>query len=295
MKPMPTSPDPTILQSLDGLLHALELEPIGNDRFRLANDPSRFPQLFGGQLVAHELHAMNATVDGLAPSSVHAYFVAGGTPDQPVELAVERVHDGRTIATRRVAITQGTRVALVAIGSFHTNTVGAEGSGDRPVAPSPEDLPTLQDWARAAPDSSGDRRHTWIGHPPPLEIRIGESPTFLSGAHETTTRSHWLRIPRPVGDNPDLHAVLLTYASDYFLLDMALRNHPDRLGWDEAVGTSLDHTVWLHRPVSFDRWHLYVQELLAFNGHRGLVQGRIYDQDGPLVATVAQEVLVRAR
>jgi acyl-CoA thioesterase-2 len=292
---MPPVPDPAILDALDGLLRALELEPVGDDRFRLTNEPSRFPNLFGGQLVAQGLHAMTATVDGLQPSSIHAYFVTSGLPGHPVEIAVDRVRDGRTMATRRATVVQGGRCLLTAIGSFHTNGPGPSVGAPPPPVPPPDDLRSLQDWARDASDRLGDGARRWIERPPPLELRIGESPTFLTGAHATSPRSHWFRLPRPVGDDARLHAVLLTYASDYFLLDMAVRCCPESVRWDQLAGTSLDHAVWLHRPVRFDRWHLATHDTLAVAGQRGLVRGTIHDEDGTLVATVAQEVLLRPR
>jgi acyl-CoA thioesterase-2 len=106
-------------------------------------------------------------------------------------------------------------------------------------------------------------------------------------------RPHWLRLPAPVGDDPSLHAVLLTYASDYFLLDMAVRGHPDPDVLDRTASSSLDHAVWIHRPVRVDDWHLYVQEALAVVGHRGLVRGTFYDTAGEIVATAQQEVILQ--
>ena len=134
---------------------------------------------------------------------------------------------------------------------------------------------------------------TWVDQPPPLELRIGEAPTFLGGAPTDGTRSHWMRVPRDVGDDPLLHTALLAYASDYLLLDMAFRSYPERDAATRFTGSSLDHTLWFHRPVRFDRWHLHSQQTLAVVGHRGLVQGAIHDADGHLVASAVQEVLVR--
>lgn len=102
-----------------------------------------------------------------------------------------------------------------------------------------------------------------------------------------------MRLPRAVGDDPLLHSVLLAYSSDYLLLDMALRSHPGPLSVASFTGFSVDHALWLHRPVQFDRWHLHTQQLLAISGHRGLVRGAIHDIDGHLVASTTQEVLVR--
>jgi acyl-CoA thioesterase-2 len=121
---------------------------------------------------------------------------------------------------------------------------------------------------------------------------VGEAPTFLGGPAAESARSHWMRLPRGVGDDPLLHAALLAYASDYLLLDMAFRSYPEPPAPTRLTGSSLDHSLWFHRPVRFDRWHLHTQETLAVSGHRGLVQGAIHDADGHLVANAMQEVLV---
>ena len=102
-----------------------------------------------------------------------------------------------------------------------------------------------------------------------------------------------MRLPRDVGDDPLLHTALLAYASDYLLLDMAFRSRPERVAAKLFTGFSLDHTLWFHRPVRFDRWHVHTQQTLVISGHRGLVQGAIHDEDGHLVATVMQECLAR--
>jgi acyl-CoA thioesterase-2 len=135
----------------------------------------------------------------------------------------------------------------------------------------------------------------WIDRPPPLEIRIGEPTRFFGGPRAPGPRTHWMRLPRDVGDDPRLHSVLLAYASDYLLLDMALRSHPVDVTVASATSFSVDHAIWLHRPIRFDEWHRYTQELIAVSGDRGLVRGAIHTRDGHLVATVTQEVLVRVR
>jgi acyl-CoA thioesterase-2 len=197
------------------------------------------------------------------------------------------------MATRRVTLSQGDRCVLVALGSFHTNGPGPSLRVDPPAAaPDPESLPTLQEWAAQAPAARGELARLWIDRPPPLEIRLEESPTFLTHAKRAGPRSYWVRLPRPVDDDRRLHAALLTYASDYFLVDAAVRNRPDDVGWSELVAPSVDHAVWLHRPVHLDRWHLYTQQTIALDGERALVQGQLRD-DGLVVATVAQEILMR--
>ena len=276
-----------ILHGLERLLQALELEPLGDDRYGVIAEPGRFDRIFGGQLLAQALVAAAATVDGKAPQSLHAYFVEGGAPGEPLELAVERVRDGRSMSTRHTTVTQGDRSLLTAIVSFHANPEGVEVADPPPEVPAPDELPRLQDWVR------GPHASYWVDYPPPLDIRIGEPLSFLGEPSGATIRSHWMRVPRNIGDDPLLHAALLTYASDYFLLDMAFRSHPQRRTPATLTGTSLDHSIWIHRPVRFDEWHLHTQDLVAISGHRGLARGAIHDPDGHLVASVMQEVLVR--
>ena len=288
---MATSLDRSILAALDALLDALALEPLGDDRFRGGNEPTRFARTFGGQLLGQTLMAASATVEGKHPHSLHAYFVAGGEPDEAIDLEVERVRDGRTVATRRITLRQGTRTLLETIASFHANVAEPEIGSVPPDVPPPDTLPRLQDWIDGLPPELRQWNQNWIDVPPPLDLRIGEAPTFFGGDRAETDRPHWMRLPRPVGDDPALHAALLAYASDYLLLDMIFRSHRDEIV--RTTATSLDHSLWFHRPVRFDRWHLYTQRTVGIVGHRGLAQGTIHDEDGRLVATVMQECLAR--
>ena len=282
-----------ILDALDVLLRALELDALGDDRFRVEGEPDRFTRVFGGQTVAQALIAASSTVVDKEPHSLHAYFVEAGVPEQPLDLAVDRVRDGRSISTRRVTISQGARALLVAMASFHTNPPSPEIADPPPAVPSPEQVPRLQDWVPRVPPELRLESRTWVDQPPPVELRIGEPPAFLGGSAAQAIRSHWMRLPRDVGDDPRLHAALLAYASDYLLLDMVFRSQPEPFTPKASTGISLDHTIWLHRPVRFDRWHLHTQETIAIAGDRGLVRGAIHDTDGHLVATAMQEGLVR--
>jgi acyl-CoA thioesterase-2 len=299
VRPAPTGgPDPVLEQAiaaaLDDLLRALELEPLGGDRFRAGNERGRFAdRVFGGQLLAQALLAASRTVRDKLPNSLHAYFVEAGSPDRPLELAVAAVRDGRSIATRRVTVAQGERTLLIAMISFHAGPTSPARSEPAPRAPLPEQLPLLQDWVRALPPETRAHHVNWVERPPPFELRIGEPPNFMGGPSAAGPRSHWMRLPRDVGSDPLLHAALLAYASDYLLMDMALRSHPERLADGGFVGFSLDHALWFHRAVRFDRWHLYTQQAQSLAGHLGLVRGLIHDAEGHLVASAMQDNLVR--
>jgi acyl-CoA thioesterase-2 len=281
--------------ALDGLLRALDLEPLADDHFRALNEPDRFGRVFGGQMIAQAVKAASTTVTDKPPHSVHAYFVKSGVHDQPLDVVVDRVRDGRSMAARRVSVSQGQQTLLIAMVSFHDNPIEPEFAEPVPSTPPPGDLPLLQDWVDHAPNDLRQRGQMWIDRPPPLEIRIGEPPHFFGGTRATGPRTHWMRLPRGIGDDPLLHGVLLAYASDYLLLDMALRSHPMPVTVTSMTSFSVDHALWLHRPIRFDEWHRYTQELISVSGDRGLVRGVIHHLDGHLVANVTQEVLVRAR
>jgi acyl-CoA thioesterase II len=298
MGPSPGGPEPglerAILSALDALLRALEIEPLGSDRFRATSEPGRFAdRVFGGQLLAQALLAASRTVTGKAPHSLHAYFAEAGAAGHPLALEVERVRDGRSISTRRVSVTQSDRQLLIAMASFHDGPASPELADPPPPAPPPEALPILQDWVAALPAEIRPMGLPWIEQPPPLDLRIGEAPNFLGGSVAEGPRVHWLRLPRDVGDDPLLQTALLAYASDYFLMDMILRSHPERLATGPFVGFSLDHALWFHRPSRLEGWHRYTQQTKALSGHRGLVEGVLHDAAGHRVATVVQENLVR--
>jgi acyl-CoA thioesterase II len=283
----------SVLGALDTLERALQLEPMGDNRFQAANEADRFGRIFGGQLLAQAMYAASATVDHHTPHSLHAYFVQTGDSRRPVEIFVNPVRDGRSMATRQVSVAQGDRALLTALASFHSNPAEPELIQDQVDVPPPEEMPLLQHWVHQAPTEMRGNAQTWIGAPPALEMRIAEPTTFLGGRQASGPRSHWMRLPRSIADSPALHNAMLTYASDYLLLDMAVRCHTQPPDYTSVAAVSLDHAIWLHRPVHFDEWHLYTQETAAIAGHRALVRGVIRDPAGHVVANTAQEVLIR--
>jgi acyl-CoA thioesterase II len=282
-----------ILTSLDDLLEVLELKRLGDDRFGVPPGPARaFGHVYGGQLLAQALMAAGVTVTGKAPNSFHAAFVKAGTVGRPLVLVVDRVRDGRSTSTRRVTVLEEDRPLLVALALFCNNGTEPHLTSSAPDVALPEDTPTLQHWARELRPEQREYGRHWIEEPPAVEFRIGEPPAFLGGLSARTTRSHWMRLPRHIGDDQLLHAALLAYASDFFLMDMVFRAHSEGSGPGKSNGFSLDHAIWFHRPVRFDRWHLYTQEALAIASGCGLTRGAIYDSEGHLVASVMQEILV---
>ena len=281
-----------VLGALDNLEHALQLEPQGDNRFRATNEPSRFGRVFGGQLLAQAMQAATATVSDHLPQSLHAYFVRSGDSDTPLDIDVERVRDGRSIATRQVTVVQDGRTLLTAIASFHTNPVEPDLAQPPLRVPPPEELPLLQHWVEYTPPEMRRNAATWIDVPPPLEMRIAEAPTFLgvrrqSGRAPTgcAYRARSMIVPAFTAQCSPTQAT--TCWSTW------LRNHPQPVSYGSLAALSLDHAIWFHRPTRFDEWHLYTQEMVAVTGHRAMVRGTIRDAEGHVVATTAQEVLVR--
>jgi acyl-CoA thioesterase-2 len=275
--------------SLDDLLAALDLRPQGEDCFFM--EPSRAAtsdRVFGGQLLAQAVVGASATVTDKNIHSLHATFVRAGTPGAPLTIQVAHLRDGRSIATREVTVLEAGKPLLAAIASFATLRTEPDIALAAPDVAPPEETPLLQ--ALVGEAASG--RH-WVEQPPAVDLRLPEPPSFLSPITSDKPRSHWMRLPRSVGANHSLNAALLTYGSDFFLMDMIFRLHPQELGPGRANGFSLDHAIWFHRPVRFDAWHLHTQEAVALVGDRGMARGAIHDADGRCVASVAQEVLLR--
>ncbi|GAA2160495.1 acyl-CoA thioesterase [Actinomadura napierensis] len=253
----------------------LELTALGDDAF-LADSPSvGRPRLFGGQVAGQALRAACRTAGGRAPHSLHAYFIRPGTPEEPLRFDVARTRDGRSFSTRHVTAAQGGKPILELIASFHEPEDGFDWQPPGPPAtPAPESLPepTLPAFFR---------------HPTGFEIRVVNPP----GAGEfPMPHPFWIRATRPIGDDPALHACLLAYLSDMGVVSSARApGSPRRL----VTAVTLDHAMWFHRPPRVDQWLLYSVEPVANHGARGLARGTLHTADGTLVASIAQEALLR--
>lgn len=282
------------LTALDELLDALDFKEIDDDNFHGIGVQRSFTHIFGGQLIAQALAGACRTVNDKAPLSMHAAFVSAGNTNEPVDISVTRVRDGRSVSTRQVSVTQHGRTLLTATCSFTSDWAEATHGDPPPPMSAPDDTPTLDHWLHRAAKASRPMAVSFIDHPPPVEIRFDEQLNFLGGPAAEGSRSQWMRLPRSVGDDRVLNAILLAFASDYFLLDMIARAHPATDPFHVVGGASLDHSLWFHQPVRFDQWHLYTLIPQAIAGERGLVRGLIHDTDGVLVASVMQEGLIRA-
>lgn len=283
---------------LAGLLAALDL---ANTEARTEEDifigPSQWmPQgrVFGGQVLAQSLVAAQRTLsEGRIAHSMHGYFLRPGNVELPITFSVDRIHDGRSFSTRRTQAYQDGLPILSMIASFQDGEEGLEHQVDMPEGiPDPESLPS-------AAEALGELDHPvakyWATERP-FDMRHVEKPVFLSvDGPRVAHQAVWLKAIGALPDDPDLHRAALAYVSDYSILESIFRRHG--LAWSTPglKVASLDHAMWFHRFGRVDEWILYVQESPNATGGRGLSQGRIYSRDGVLLASVAQEGMVRVK
>ncbi|MCS0502613.1 acyl-CoA thioesterase [Ancylobacter mangrovi] len=296
---MPTEPtadrpalDPSSPASIAELIGLLDLERLEDNLFRGENPPESWPfrtRVFGGQVLAQALVAAQRTVD-VAAHSMHAYFLLAGDPSIPILYEVERVRDGRSFATRRtVAIQHGRPIFIMSV-SFHREEPGLEHQLDldRSVPP-PEEVPGINELAPEVLVRLPAPVLDYWTRPRPIELR----PVGLGEPRSEPRRFVWFRAGRPLPDDPAMHRAVLAYASDMTLLEATTVLHGTSVLGTRIQAASLDHALWMHRPFRADEWLLYAQDSPSASGARGLARGLVYDRGGRLVASVAQEGLIR--
>jgi len=278
------------------LLSLLDLESIEENLFRGLSPPEPVQRVFGGQVVAQALVAATRTVDAARLChSFHAYFLRPGDPKVPILYQVDRSRDGASFTARRVvAIQHGAQIFTLAA-SFQKSEPGFEHQAQMPLVPDPESLEDDQQVLLRQTDLSPGAR-AWIARERAFETRsvLGRGPSGPSGDRPARAAvDHiWLRTRASVPDNPVLQRALLAFVSDMSLLDTALLPHGKSIFSDVKVA-SLDHAMWFHRPFRTDDWLLYAQDSPSASGARGFNRGAIYTREGVLVASVAQEGLIR--
>jgi acyl-CoA thioesterase II len=276
------------------LLALLALDDLGDDRFRGYSPASAGGHLYGGQVVAQALVATTRTVPADRPAhSLHAYFVLAGDPSIPIDFAVERVRDGRSFTTRRCEASQSGRVIFSLEASFQLRESGLTHAADMPQAPEPESLPTIDALIERFQTFLPTPAAPWRKRASSLDMRVVAPETLLSPTR--AGQLIWFRVQEPVPDDEATHAALLAYLSDMTLLNTALMVHGRNIFDPRIHVASLDHALWIHDSPRVDDWLLYVQESPAASHGRGLTFGRIYTRDGRLLASSAQEGLIRLR
>jgi acyl-CoA thioesterase II len=309
------------LNPLEDLLDALDLEPAVSARsttggaaddsqsdFGVAeadvfigrSQPMPHGRVFGGQVLAQSVIAAGRTVNDLDDAaarprrihSLHGYFLRPGDSGHPIRFTVERMRDGHSFSARRVHAIQYGKPILSMITSFQTDAEGLDHQDSVPAAPDPEILPTL---AEVFAGVNNPQANFW-SKDKAVDLRHVEGAIYIRPGRQLASRqSVWLKTTDRLPDDPLINAAVLAYCSDYSLLEPVLRCHG--LAWSDSRlrVASLDHAMWFHRPGRADEWTLYTQSSPSASGGRGLAAGRMFTADGILLATVAQEGMMRLK
>lgn len=280
-------PDDTLYNTAE-ILGLLKLEQIGTDRFRGQSHFMGSPNVFGGQVLGQALRAAIYTVEERRPHSLHSLFILPGNHQLPIEYEVERVRDGGSFSTRRVvAFQEGRRIFVTSI-SFQAEEQGLSHQKTMPPASEPESLASsVKRWKDHAELEERPFQ------PVPVDFRIDQP---SNDRHEDSAVKHvWMCSPTPLPDDVSIHETLFAYMSDYGLLSTSLQPHNLKIGDPRLQIASLDHAIWFHRPFRMDEWLLFAMESPNASGGRGLCFAHVYNRAGALVATLAQEGLIRLR
>ncbi len=282
--------------AVEDLLAILDLEPLEVNLFRGRSPQAGWQRVFGGQVIGQALVAAVRTVGASRPPhSMHAYFLLPGDPKVPIIYDVDRIRDGKSFTTRNVTARQHGHPIFSMLVSFHVDEEGLDHQAKMPKVPPPEDLPNEMEMRKNMLPTMPDPVRRYYERERPIELRPVEFERY-GGKKVPEGRFHvWIRATGRLPDDLAIHQCVLAYASDMTLLDAALAPHGRTLFEREFMAASLDHALWLHRPFRADDWLLYAQDSPNLHGSRGFARGLIFTRDGTLVASVAQEGLVRKR
>jgi acyl-CoA thioesterase-2 len=276
---------------LPELLKILDLERIEDNLYRGESRDIGAPQVFGGQVLGQALVAASRTVEGRQVHSLHAYFLRRGDLSVPIVFEVDRSRDGGSFTSRRVVAIQHGQPILTMSASFQVGEPGLDHQAPMPAAPAPE---TLRDLAEVEAEMIERMPHKVAGYfrnQRPFEFRAVHPDDYLTREKRPAAKQVWFRVVGELPDDQALHRCLLTYVSDYHLLPTATMPHG--VDFRDLQMASIDHAIWFHRELRVDEWLLYAMDSPSASGARGFSRGAIYARDGRLVASVAQEGLMR--
>ena len=304
------SDTPDFARLVAGLVKLLTVERVATDIYVGSPQKGGVGRVFGGQVIAQALQAAQASVPKTKSAhSLHAYFLRGGREGAPIEYRIERDFDGRSFANRRVVASQenedGTATPILNLtASFQTPEEGLEHlDAPMPQVEDPEalkpDMQTRREMIEAMGDRVSEAQRAIALRPRPIEMRTTDKLHWMNSENKEPAAHSWLKAASALPDDPALHRAIIAYASDYTLLGTSALPHG--LSWmrGELVGASLDHALWFHHPVGgearADDWLLYATDSPWSGGGRGFNRGRIFTRNGTLIASVAQEGMIRKR
>lgn len=288
-----TTDPATAARLVDELVALMHLEPLGGDRFLAQSEDIGTPAVFGGQVLGQSLAAASLTVGADRPvHSMHAYFLLPGE-HAPIEYSVDRVRDGRSFTTRHVVARQQERIIFEMSASFQTVDDGVDHQLAMPAVEGPDGLASELDQRLAMGDRLPERWRIKGLEPHGIEYRRVEADDLLTPIVQPSESAIWMRAIAPLPDDPVVHRALLAYASDHGLLRAAMLPHGLSFMSGQVRPASLDHAMWFHRDFRMDDWLLYVLDSPSASGARGLCRGSLFTRDGRLVASTAQEGMLR--
>jgi acyl-CoA thioesterase-2 len=276
------------------LLEMLAIERLELNLFRgMGGGGETSQRIYGGQVIAQALAAAYRTVEDRPCHSLHAYFIRPGDPAIPVIYEVDRARDGGSFTTRRVIAVQHGRQIFNLAASFHKLEPGFEHQHPMPAGPGPEGLETRAERQKRLADRVPEAWRKEMLRERPIEIREVDPVDLTAPEPKPDVNQLWFKVAREIDAEPWVHHCLMAYASDMNLLSSGVRPHGVSWMLKQVMTASLDHAMWFHAPTRFDRWHLYAMDAPFAGGGRGFNRGGIYAEDGTLVASVAQEGLMR--
>jgi acyl-CoA thioesterase-2 len=279
---------------VDELVSLLTLERLEENLFRGQSRDIGTKYVFGGQVLGQALSAAQQTVDvDRAVHSIHAYFLRAGDINAPIVFDVDRSRDGHSFSVRRVTAIQHGKPILVLAASFQISESGVEHQSHMPELPQPEDVPIHEPPSAAQMEKLSPKMQRWLTRMGPFEMRPVYPRDELNPTKRPPNQQVWLRLAQKIGDDVNMHRAMLAYASDFYLLGTTTFPHAISYYQPNVQMASLDHAMWFHRPFRIDEWLLYVLDSPTAQSARGLARGSIYTREGVLVATVAQEGLIR--
>lgn len=281
--------------AIDRMMAILDLERIETDRYRGQSPQDGWQRVYGGQVIGQALMAASRTVKDRVLHSLHGYFLRPGDPSIPIFYEVERVRDGRSFCTRRVVAFQHGKEIFIMSASFQVPEDGLEHQIDMDPVPDPETLmgeAEMKAMMLSQPNVPPPVKRYWE-RDRPVEFRPVDLTHYVSREKLPPRQQIWVRSSRPLPDDAALQKCALAYMSDMTLLDTALFAHGLNMFAGKLQMASLDHAMWFHRPFRAHDWMLYSQDSPSSSNARGFCRGSIYSRDGKLIASVAQEGLIR--